>query len=87
MTLKINMILFEFFDKLGLVFVDFKIEFGRLGDRIVLGDEISMDSMRLWDKETGESFDKDVYRFGKGDVMSAYGRVVEKIEEWKRQNI
>ena len=87
MTLKINRILFEFFDKLGLVFVDFKIEFGRLGDRIVLGDEISMDSMRLWDKETGESFDKDVYRFGKGDVMSAYGRVVEKIEEWKRQNI
>ncbi|MBN1432404.1 MAG: phosphoribosylaminoimidazolesuccinocarboxamide synthase [Methanomicrobiaceae archaeon] len=87
MTLKINEILFEFFDKLGLLLVDFKIEFGRLDGEIVLGDEISMDSMRLWDKETGESFDKDVYRFGKGDVMSAYGRVVEKIEEWKRQNV
>jgi len=87
MTLKINETLFEFFDKLGLVLVDFKIEFGRLGNEIVLGDEISMDSMRLWDKETGESFDKDVYRFGKGDVMSAYARVVEKIEEWKKQNI
>ncbi len=87
MTLKINEILFEFFDKLGLLLVDFKIEFGRLDGEIVLGDEISMDSMRLWDKETGESFDKDVYRFGKGDVMYAYGRVVEKIEAWKRQNV
>ncbi|MCK4269364.1 MAG: phosphoribosylaminoimidazolesuccinocarboxamide synthase, partial [Methanogenium sp.] len=49
------------------------------GDEILLGDEISMDSMRLWDKETGESLDKDVYRFEKGDVMSAYARVVEKM--------
>lgn len=86
-TLRINKILYEFFDKLGLVFVDFKVEFGRLDGEIILGDEISMDSMRLWDKETGESFDKDVYRFGKGDVMTAYSRVVEKIEEWKEQNI
>ena len=78
-TLKINRLLYDYFDELGLVFVDFKIEFGRLGDEILLGDEISMDSMRLWDKETGESLDKDVYRFEKGDVMSAYARVVEKM--------
>jgi len=38
-----------------------------------------MDSMRLWDKETGESLDKDVYRLGKGDVMDAYARVVTTI--------
>ncbi|MEA2035743.1 MAG: phosphoribosylaminoimidazolesuccinocarboxamide synthase [Euryarchaeota archaeon] len=78
-TLKINRLLYDYFDELGLIFVDFKIEFGRLGDEILLGDEISMDSMRLWDKETGESLDKDVYRFEKGDVMSAYARVVEKM--------
>lgn len=78
-TLKINRRLYDFFDRHGLIFVDFKIEFGRDGDQILLGDEISMDSMRLWDKETGESLDKDVYRFGKGDVMDAYARVVTTI--------
>ncbi len=78
-TLKINRLLYDYFDELGLTLVDFKLEYGRLGDEILLADEISMDSMRLWDKETGESLDKDVYRFEKGDVMSAYARVVEKI--------
>ncbi|KAF1076670.1 phosphoribosylaminoimidazolesuccinocarboxamide synthase [Methanogenium sp. MK-MG] len=78
-TLKINTLLKDFFTKAGIELVDFKIEFGRSGDTICLGDEISMDSMRLWDLATGESLDKDVYRFGKGDVLSAYGRVVDKI--------
>ena len=55
--------------------MDFKIEFGRQGKTIRLGDEISMDSMRLWDKKTRESLDKDVYRFNKGDVMATYNRV------------
>ncbi|WOF17320.1 phosphoribosylaminoimidazolesuccinocarboxamide synthase [Methanoplanus sp. FWC-SCC4] len=86
-TLEINKLLYDFFDELGLVLVDFKIEFGRRGNEIILGDEISMDSMRLWDKETGESFDKDVYRFNKGDVMTAYARVVEKIINWKKEQI
>lgn len=79
MTLKINALLKDFFANAGLELVDFKIEFGRYDDTICLGDEISMDSMRLWDLETGESLDKDVYRFGKGDVLSAYGKVVDKI--------
>ena len=86
-TLKINKLLYDFFDGLGLIFVDFKIEFGRCGGEILLGDEISMDSMRLWDKETKESFDKDVYRFNRGDVMSAYAKVVEKIEDWKKEHL
>jgi phosphoribosylaminoimidazole-succinocarboxamide synthase len=86
-TLKINKLLYEFFDELGLIFVDFKVEFGRYKDTILLGDEISMDSMRLWDKKTRESFDKDVYRFNKGDVMTAYAKVVEKIDEWKREHL
>lgn len=79
MALKVNTILSRFFDECGITLVDFKLEFGREKDRIVLGDEISMDSMRLWDKETGESFDKDVYRFDKGDVITAYRNVLTRI--------
>jgi len=86
-TLKINSLLYNFFDELGLILVDFKIEFGKKDGVILLGDEISMDSMRLWDKETMESFDKDVYRFDKGDLMSAYARVVEKINQWKNSHL
>ena len=55
------------------------MEFGWQGKTIYLGDEISMDSMRLWDKKTGESLDKDVYRFNKGDVMATYNRVAARI--------
>lgn len=79
MALLVNEILFAFFDEYGITLVDFKLEFGKIGTEIILGDEISMDSMRLWDKKTGESFDKDVYRFEKGDVMTAYRRVLERI--------
>jgi phosphoribosylaminoimidazole-succinocarboxamide synthase len=78
-ALTINRHLKEFFDTVGITLVDFKIEFGRNGDEILLGDEISMDSMRLWDQRTGESLDKDVYRFDKGDVLSAYARVADTI--------
>lgn len=79
MALEINRLLSAYFGEHGITLVDFKIEFGKAGGAIVLGDEISMDSMRLWDKETGESLDKDVYRFNKGDVLSAYERVVRRI--------
>ena len=78
-ALQINSLLSGMLAKQGITLVDFKIEFGRLGKTICLGDEISMDSMRLWDKKTGESLDKDVYRFGKGDVMKTYNRVANRI--------
>ncbi|HDR73990.1 MAG TPA: phosphoribosylaminoimidazolesuccinocarboxamide synthase [Methanoculleus sp.] len=78
-ALEINRLLSEYFREQGITLVDFKIEFGKREGSIVLGDEISMDSMRLWDMETGESLDKDVYRFDKGDVLSAYERVVQRI--------
>ena len=81
MARKINDLLIALFDEVGITLVDFKIEFGRYNGEIYLGDEISMDSMRLWDKSTGESLDKDVYRFEKGDVMDVYRRVAEKILE------
>ena len=78
-SLEINRLLVTLLAKQGILLVDFKIEFGRQGRTICLGDEISMDSMRLWDKKTGESLDKDVYRFNKGDVMATYNRVARRI--------
>jgi phosphoribosylaminoimidazole-succinocarboxamide synthase len=78
-SLEINRLLSALLAKQGILLVDFKIEFGRQGSTIRLGDEISMDSMRLWDKKTKESLDKDVYRFNKGDVMATYNRVAQRI--------
>ena len=78
-ALEINRLLFALLAAQGITLVDFKIEFGRQGMSICLGDEISMDSMRLWDKKSGESLDKDVYRFEKGDVMATYNRVAQRI--------
>jgi phosphoribosylaminoimidazole-succinocarboxamide synthase len=78
-TLRVNVLLAKLLASQGITLVDFKMEFGRGGRTIYLGDEISMDSMRLWDKSTGESLDKDVYRFNKGDVMATYNRVAQRI--------
>jgi len=78
-ALEVNRLLSALLAAEGITLVDFKIEFGRQGKTIYLGDEISMDSMRLWDKKTGESLDKDVYRFEKGDVMAIYNRVAQRI--------
>jgi phosphoribosylaminoimidazole-succinocarboxamide synthase len=81
MALEVNRLLSALLASQGITLVDFKIEFGRQGKTIYLGDEISMDSMRLWDKKTGESLDKDVYRFEKGDVMAIYHKVAERIKQ------
>jgi phosphoribosylaminoimidazole-succinocarboxamide synthase len=78
-ALEVNSLLSALLASQGITLVDFKIEFGRHGRTIYLGDEISMDSMRLWDIKTGESLDKDVYRFEKGDVMAIYRKVTERI--------
>jgi phosphoribosylaminoimidazole-succinocarboxamide synthase len=78
-ALEVNRLLSALLAAQGITLVDFKIEFGRQGKTIYLGDEISMDSMRLWDKKTGESLDKDVYRFEKGDVMEIYNKVAQRI--------
>ncbi len=79
MALAINEVISDYLDLRGITLVDFKIEFGRYDGEIIVGDEISMDSMRLWDKETGTSLDKDVYRFSKGDVMETYASVAKRI--------
>jgi phosphoribosylaminoimidazole-succinocarboxamide synthase len=79
MALKVNDLLRTYLAGLSITLVDFKLEFGRYKGEILLGDEISMDSMRLWDARTRESLDKDVYRFDKGDVMATYAAVAERI--------
>jgi phosphoribosylaminoimidazole-succinocarboxamide synthase len=78
MALRVNEVLVRFFDSIGISLVDFKLEFGKDRGNIVVGDEISMDSMRLWDKSTGQSLDKDVYRFEKGDVLAIYREVAKR---------
>ncbi|MDF1557620.1 MAG: phosphoribosylaminoimidazolesuccinocarboxamide synthase [ANME-2 cluster archaeon] len=78
-ALQINEILKAYMDERGLLLPDFKLEFGRRGSEIVLGDEISCDTCRLWDKVTGDSLDKDVFRFDKGDLAAAYREVARRI--------
>jgi phosphoribosylaminoimidazole-succinocarboxamide synthase len=84
-ALEINRLLVKLLAAQGITLVDFKIEFGRKGKTLCLGDEVSMDSMRLWDKKTGESLDKDVYRFNKGDVMAIYNKVTARITKVEKK--
>ncbi|WP_407354942.1 phosphoribosylaminoimidazolesuccinocarboxamide synthase [Methanolobus sp. WCC5] len=79
MALKVNEILVKYLDEKGFLLPDFKLEFGRVDDRIVVADEISCDTCRLWDKSTGQSMDKDIFRFDKGDLSRAYEEVARRI--------
>lgn len=76
---KINALLREYFLSKGLKLVDFKLEFGRHSGQVLLGDEISPDTCRLWDKETNKKLDKDRFRFDLGDVEDAYLEVHKRI--------
>jgi len=82
-ALTINSILSEFFAKCGLKLVDFKIEFGRVWEndfaRVILADEISPDSCRLWDTATGEKMDKDRFRRDLGNVIESYTEVAKRL--------
>ena len=81
MTLKINKLLTEFFAKVDLRLIDFKLEFGRYHGQILLADEISPDTCRLWDKSTGEKMDKDRFRRDMGKVIEAYQAVFQRISQ------
>jgi len=80
-SFKINEILKKFFDSKGLILVDFKLEFGRFKDSIILADEISPDTCRLWDKRTKEKLDKDRFRRDLGNVEEAYQEVLRRVME------
>lgn len=76
----INQILQQFFDKIGIILVDFKLEFGLFKGQVLLGDEISPDTCRLWDKQSLYKLDKDRFRRGLGKEEEAYQEVVRRIE-------
>ncbi|MBQ8111272.1 MAG: phosphoribosylaminoimidazolesuccinocarboxamide synthase [Clostridia bacterium] len=77
---RVNEVLKDYFLKLNITLVDFKLEFGRLPDgTIVLADEISPDTCRFWDKDTGEKLDKDRFRRDLGGVEDAYNEVMRRL--------
>ncbi|WP_077324455.1 phosphoribosylaminoimidazolesuccinocarboxamide synthase [Virgibacillus siamensis] len=81
-ALEINHQLQKVFQTINITLVDFKIEFGRLASGcIVLADEISPDTCRLWDITTQEKLDKDVFRQGTGDLLAVYREILKRLEE------
>jgi len=95
MTLRINDYLQGMFGGIGINLIDFKIEFGRLpvsgdngivGHQVILADEISPDSCRLWDRETNKKLDKDRFRRDLGEVTEAYTEVATRLGILKERN-
>ena len=84
MAKDINHVLIQLMDEMDLQLVDFKIEFGKTQDgKILLADEISPDTCRIWDKDSGTNFDKDVYRNETGSLIDTYQTFLNKLEEVK----
>lgn len=79
MALKVNQILIDFFKAINIELVDFKLEFGRCNGEIILADEISPDTCRLWDSRTHEKLDKDRFRRDMGGVEEAYAEVFARL--------
>ena len=83
-ALKVNEFLKSFWSECGVTLVDFKLEFGKTSDgAIILADEISPDTCRLWDSKTGEKLDKDRFRRDLGGVEDAYTEVMRRAMEHK----
>ncbi|MCL1668720.1 phosphoribosylaminoimidazolesuccinocarboxamide synthase [Elizabethkingia ursingii] len=81
LTGQINELLGELFDKMNIILVDFKIELGKTMDgKIVLADEISPDTCRLWDKDTMKKLDKDRFRRDLGEVTEAYEEIYNRLK-------
>ena len=80
LAFKVNDVMKDFFKKLNVDLIDFKLEFGRLSDgKIVLADEISPDTCRFWDSTTHEKLDKDRFRRDLGNVEDAYAEMMKRI--------
>ncbi|WP_462412738.1 phosphoribosylaminoimidazolesuccinocarboxamide synthase [Neobacillus sp. Marseille-QA0830] len=79
-ALEVDAILSSFFAELGINLIDFKLEFGKDAQgQILLADEISPDTCRLWDKETNEKLDKDVFRRNLGSLTDAYETILKRL--------
>lgn len=80
LSLQINEKLVALFDAIGITLIDIKFEFGKTADgQIILGDEISPDTSRLWDKATNSKLDKDNFRRDLGDIIPAYQQVYNRL--------
>ncbi|STO09181.1 MULTISPECIES: phosphoribosylaminoimidazolesuccinocarboxamide synthase [Exiguobacterium] len=75
----VNDVLLDFFAEHGIDVIDFKLEFGKVDGTIILADEISPDTCRLWDKETKQKLDKDVFRRDLGSLTETYGQLLTRI--------
>lgn len=80
-ALKVNEVLVAFFQEKGLKLIDFKLEFGVYDDQVILADEISPDTCRLWDIETNKKMDKDRFRRDLGDVEQTYQEVLARLQK------
>ena len=80
MSLRIDELMTALFAKAGIKLIDFKLEFGRVDGELVLCDEISPDSCRLWDAATDEKLDKDRFRRDLGNVLDGYRAVLARIK-------
>jgi phosphoribosylaminoimidazole-succinocarboxamide synthase len=79
-ALQINTVLSSFFNELGITLIDFKLEFGKdYEGNIILADEISPDTCRLWDQKTNEKLDKDVFRRDLGSLTEAYETILARV--------
>ena len=78
-ALKVNEVLKPFFQKKGMFLVDFKLEFGLWSGQIILADEISPDTCRFWDIQTGERMDKDRFRKDLGRIEETYQEVLKRV--------
>ena len=79
-ALEVNKVLTELFAELGVKLIDFKLEFGRDSQgNVLLADEISPDTCRLWDMETNEKLDKDVFRRDLGSLTEAYEAILQRL--------
>jgi phosphoribosylaminoimidazole-succinocarboxamide synthase len=76
---KINSVLQPFFNERKMILVDFKLEFGLYNGKLILADEISPDTCRVWDAGTNESMDKDRFRKDLGKIEEAYQEVLRRV--------
>lgn len=79
LTFQVNTILKPLFAEAGMQLVDYKLEFGRCEDKLVLGDEFTPDGCRIWDSATGEKLDKDRFRRDLGHVVESYEQVASRL--------
>ena len=79
-ALRVNEVLTNFFAEINIRLIDFKLEFGKTSEgTILLADEISPDTCRLWDSNTGEKLDKDVFRRDLGNITDAYEQILTRL--------